>query len=202
MTCHINEHEIHALDQITAAMSLEFAILGFLREQPSSGYELKTRCFEGTAQSFWKADQAQIYRTLERLEREKLVSSRTTQQGKRPPKKVFRVTQNGNEALDEWLRTAHEQSAQRDPFALRVFFAGDLANDELQGLYLDEINDQKKRLEALDSELKTLDAVAIKSKKKTERDIAMKKFALEGIKMRILAEIKYKKSVLSELTNL
>ncbi len=45
----------------------EHAILGFLNAQARSGYDLKTRCFDVEAEAFWNADQAQIYRTLERL---------------------------------------------------------------------------------------------------------------------------------------
>ena len=48
-------------------MSLEHAILGFLNARARSGYDLKTRCFDVEAKAFWSADQAQIYRTLERL---------------------------------------------------------------------------------------------------------------------------------------
>jgi len=49
-------------------MSLPHAILGFLREQPLTGYALKTQRFDVSVANFWPADQAQIYRTLDRLE--------------------------------------------------------------------------------------------------------------------------------------
>ncbi len=50
-------------------MSLPHAILGFLREQPLTGYALKTQRFDVSVANFWPADQAQIYRTLDRLAR-------------------------------------------------------------------------------------------------------------------------------------
>ena len=59
-------------------MSLEHAILGFLNTRARSGYDLKTRCFDVEAKAFWTADQAQIYRTLERLKTARLVNATRT----------------------------------------------------------------------------------------------------------------------------
>ena len=50
-------------------MSLGHAILGFLNREPMTGYDLKTRCFDDDAAHFWTADQAQVYRTLDRSPR-------------------------------------------------------------------------------------------------------------------------------------
>ena len=47
-------------------MSLEYAILGFLRSRPMTGYELK-KIIDGSVSHFWPADQSQIYRTLGKL---------------------------------------------------------------------------------------------------------------------------------------
>lgn len=182
-------------------MSLEFAILGFLSEQPASGYELKTRCFEGPVQSFWKADQAQIYRTLDKLEQQKYVSAEFAPQTKRPSKKIYSLTPTGREAFEKQLRMTPEPAAVRDPFALHVFFSNDLKPNELNVLFSSEIQEQSLRLNAIESELNELTKSTRSRSKKAQRKQTLKKYALEGIKMRILAEIEYKKSVLSELTN-
>ena len=47
-------------------MSLEYAILGFLKDHPSSGYDLK-KIFDISVRHFWPADQSQIYRTLAQM---------------------------------------------------------------------------------------------------------------------------------------
>ena len=73
--------------------------MGFLAEQPCSGYDLKTRCFDRTARPFWTADQAQIYRTLDRLQALGHVSSSRKKQVGRPDRKVYRLTASGSEAL-------------------------------------------------------------------------------------------------------
>lgn len=182
-------------------MSLEFAILGFLSEQPASGYELKTRCFQGPVQSFWKADQAQIYRTLDKLEQQKLVEAEFTPQTKRPSKKMYSLTDAGRATFEDQLRTAPEPAAVRDAFALHVFFSDELKPGELKVLFSSEIQEQSLRLDDIENELTELTKSTRSRSKKAQRKQTLKKVALEGIKMRILAEIEYKKSVLSELTN-
>ena len=114
-----------------AWMSLEAAILGFLAEEPRSGYDLKTRCFADEAKSFWTADQAQIYRTLERLQAAKLVAfSRKRQIGK-PDRKVYRITRAGEAELLAWLASQTPPTSPRDPFLLQLFFSAPLADDEI-----------------------------------------------------------------------
>lgn len=183
-------------------MSLEFAILGFLAEQPASGYELKNRCFQGPVQSFWKADQAQIYRTLDRLEHEGLVKAQITHQTKRPAKKTFALTPRGDELLQEWLRAKAEPAAIRDPFALRLYFSATLKNDEIEALVNSDVATQKDRLNQVEIELSELEKHTKNRSKSQRKERLVKKSALEVIKMRILAEIEYKNRVLSELTDL
>ena len=183
-------------------MSLEFAILGFLAEQPASGYELKNRCFQGPVQSFWKADQAQIYRTLDRLEQQELVQAEITQQEKRPSKKTFALTKKGDTLLQEWLRSHNEPAAIRDPFALRLYFSSTLKTDELRTLFAEEIDEQQHRLNQVETELNQLEKSTKKQSKSQRKECLVKKSALEVIKIRILAEIEYKNRVLSTLTDL
>lgn len=192
----------HYEPESTPVMSLEFAILGFLAEQPASGYELKNRCFQGPVQSFWKADQAQIYRTLDRLEKQELVQAKVLQQEKRPSKKTFALTQKGDELLHEWLRSHNEPVAIRDPFALRLYFSSTLETNELRTLFSEEIRDQKARLDQVEIELKELDKHTKVQSKFQRKENLVKKSALEVIKIRILAEIEYKNRVLSTLTDL
>ena len=53
-------------------MELKHAILGLLSIQPMSGYDLN-RAFSNTVAHFWYADQSQIYRTLDKLDRKSVV---------------------------------------------------------------------------------------------------------------------------------
>jgi PadR family transcriptional regulator, regulatory protein AphA len=115
-------------------MSLDHAILGFLKSRPMSGYDLKTRGFDQAAAQLWTADQAQIYRTLERLERAGMVSSRLIPQPGRPDRREFASTPAGVRALTEWLETPHPLPPLRDPFLLQTFFAAALTDAEILAL--------------------------------------------------------------------
>ena len=99
-------------------MSLDAAILGFLGERPRSGYDLKTRCFDGAAKDFWTADQAQIYRTLERLQGSKLVTATRKRQAGKPDRKVYSITELGRRTLTAWLGVALSTDRTREASGL------------------------------------------------------------------------------------
>ena len=130
-------------------MSLDHAILGFLDAGPMTGYDLKTRCFDRDAQAFWTADQAQIYRTLERLENAGYVSAELVPQPGRPDRRVFQVTTAGRRALREWLETPHPLAALRDPFLLQLFFSGVLSDAAVLALLGTARDGYQRRLDAL-----------------------------------------------------
>lgn len=113
------------------SVSLDHAILGFLAEGDLSGYDIKTRCVDRDTSHFWTADQAQVYRTLDRLEATRLVSSRQRTQVGRPNRKVYSITQAGRERLDEWLATPHVLPPYRDPFLIQVYFGSELSDEAL-----------------------------------------------------------------------
>jgi PadR family transcriptional regulator AphA len=130
-------------------MSLEHAILGFLDRQPMTGYDLKTRCFDREAAPFWTADQAQVYRTLDRLQRSGLVTSQLIPQPGRPDRKVFAPTPVGRRALREWLETPHPLPTLRDPFLLQIFFSAGMADEAVLAV-LDTARDgYQRRLDRL-----------------------------------------------------
>ncbi len=112
-------------------MALEHAILGFLDAEPMSGYDLKTRCFDSAAGHLWTADQAQVYRTLDRLKRSGLVRSRLVPQRGKPDRRVYTITDGGRRELAAWLRRPEDPAVPRDPFLMHLFFAGRLSDDEV-----------------------------------------------------------------------
>jgi DNA-binding PadR family transcriptional regulator len=133
-------------------MSLDHAILGFLDGEPMTGYDLKTRCFDRAASAFWTADQAQVYRTLERLEQAGYVASRLHPQPGRPDRKVFSITTPGRKALREWLETPHPLPPLRDPFLLQLFFSGVLSDQAVLALLGSARDGHQRRLEGLRSQ--------------------------------------------------
>src|SRR5208283_4665116 len=111
------------------AMSLDHAILGFLRYGPLSGYDLKER-FDLSVQHFWPADQSQIYRILAKLDEKGYTRVKVVEQENRPDRKVYTITKAGREELRHWLTTPLEMDDVRSASLVQVFFSGQLADQE------------------------------------------------------------------------
>lgn len=157
-------------------MSLEHAILGFLRERPRSGYDLKTRCFDSALAHFWTADQAQIYRTLERLKEAKLVRATRRRQAGRPDRRIYEITQSGQEALDGWLASAVPPPPLRDGFLIQLRFAAGMNDVSMRDLVATRRSAHQERLDALRA-----DAVALSREQAVSaRDMALRQAALDG----------------------
>jgi PadR family transcriptional regulator AphA len=115
-------------------MSLEHAILGFLNYGPHSGYDLK-KMFDISVQHFWPADQSQIYRTLSRLEEKGWAEMEVVEQDDRPDRKVYRITEVGQDELRRWLTTPLPPKAVRSAPLIQVFFAAQLSDEEILAMF-------------------------------------------------------------------
>ncbi|MFN8671876.1 MAG: PadR family transcriptional regulator [Candidatus Sericytochromatia bacterium] len=134
-------------------MSLDFAILGFLNEQPLSGYDLKTKHFDLCVSHFWNADQGQIYKTLDKLVDKKLVTFELQYQDNKPNKKIYSITDKGKGELLEWLEKEIENAPIREGFAVKIFFAHNISNEKIIELFeKKKIKHQTKLKEYLEIE--------------------------------------------------
>src|SRR5258707_2127634 len=127
-------------------MSLPHAILGFLQMNPLTGYDLKTECFDQSVAFFWPADQAQVYRTLDKLAEQGFVESHIEIQEERPNRKVYQITENGRGELARWLRSAVPLPTYREPFLVQLFFAGQLGNTEVIEVLEAQVSAHRERL--------------------------------------------------------
>lgn len=100
-------------------------ILGMLRIQPMSGYEIKQAVDQST-RFFWAASYGQIYPELRRLAREGLIEGEPAARGARR-RTVYTLTPEGEEALDAWLEEPPEPPELRFEGLLKLFF---LRSDE------------------------------------------------------------------------
>ncbi len=112
-------------------MSLSHAILGLLQWRPMTGYELKTDYFDGSIAHFWPADQAQIYRTLDKMTEQGWVESQIEYQEDRPNRKIYTLTDAGRTELARWLTTFQPLPVNREPFLIQLFFANQLSNETI-----------------------------------------------------------------------
>lgn len=87
---------------LVAILSLPYAILAALTNQPCSGYDLVKR-FNKSVESFWSASHQQIYKALAQLEKAEQVTFEKVEQQNRPNKKIYTVTEIGRQALQKWI---------------------------------------------------------------------------------------------------
>ncbi|KYC44093.1 PadR family transcriptional regulator [Scytonema hofmannii PCC 7110] len=112
-------------------MSLAHAIMGLLQQEEMTGYDLKTSCFDRTIAHLWQADQAQIYRTLDKLEERGWISCTVEIQRDRPNRKVYRLTEAGKAEFTRWLQEPHPLPTVRDPLRIQMFFAAQLPDNAI-----------------------------------------------------------------------
>ncbi|NUS24723.1 MAG: PadR family transcriptional regulator [Streptomyces sp.] len=101
-------------------MALRNAVMAALLEGEASGYDL-AKGFEASVANFWMATPQQLYRELERMESEGLVSARVVQQERRPNKRLFSLTDAGLDVLRSYVAHAPAKpTAIRDELMVKV----------------------------------------------------------------------------------
>jgi PadR family transcriptional regulator, regulatory protein AphA len=103
-------------------VSLRYAILGYLSTAPGSGYDL-TQQLDGGLGWFWSALHSQIYPELRRLEAEGLIEGSATTVGEKLEKRVYSITSEGAQALEQWASEPPMYRPNRDPERLQLIFA-------------------------------------------------------------------------------
>lgn len=127
-------------------MSLAHVILGLLQQQERTGYDLKTECFDDCIAHLWQADQAQIYRTLDKLESQGWITCTVEIQYERPNRKVYHITKAGEAELAQWLQTHQPLPILREPLLAQLYFAAQLSNDTIIHLLEQELETRREKL--------------------------------------------------------
>jgi DNA-binding PadR family transcriptional regulator len=106
-----------------------YLILGMLRAGVSTGYAIK-RAVDQSTRFFWATSFAQVYPELARLEDQHYIVGTDDPQGDRP-RRTYQVTEKGERALAEWLRSQRPPGFEfRDEGLLRLFFADALPEED------------------------------------------------------------------------
>ncbi|MGH2952112.1 MAG: PadR family transcriptional regulator [Solirubrobacterales bacterium] len=98
-----------------------YVILGMLRHEPRSGYEIK-QIVDNSTRFFWAASYGQIYPELRKLAKAGLVEGESKPTGGRK-RTVYRLTPAGRKELRRWLDEPPEVFELRDEGLLKLFFA-------------------------------------------------------------------------------
>src|ERR671919_743092 len=105
-----------------------YVILGFVRKEPRSGYEIKA-LVDNSTRFFWAASYGQIYPELKRLSEAGLIVGKEQPTGGRR-RTVYEITADGEEELRAWLRERPQTFEMRDEGLLKLFFADALPREE------------------------------------------------------------------------
>ena len=105
---------------------MRHAVLALLADQPAHGYEIKRGLEERFGSVIAPLNAGQVYTTLQRLQRDELVADDAVAQSGRPDKRVYRLTDAGRQALEEWLGVPSAPTRLRDDFFMKLVFAQSL----------------------------------------------------------------------------
>ncbi|MBN1440567.1 MAG: PadR family transcriptional regulator [Anaerolineales bacterium] len=98
---------------------LKYALLGLLARDPKHGYDLKNG-LEQALGGHWEINFGQIYSTLGRMERDKLVEVAAEDQDGRG-KKTYQITLEGRQEFAAWIEAPVEKPRQfRDEFFIKL----------------------------------------------------------------------------------
>jgi DNA-binding PadR family transcriptional regulator len=96
-------------------------LLGLLAQQPRNGYELRS-AFEALVggDANWDLKPAQVYTTLDRLERAGLVEKHRTGKDGGSGKGPYAVTEAGRASLREWFAHGVDSKHRQDEFFVKL----------------------------------------------------------------------------------
>lgn len=110
---------------VSSPLTLEHALLGFLRNQPMHAYEIHQKLSQlNDLGRVWRLKQSQVYALLGRLEEAGYISTTTEVQGARPPRKMMTLTPSGQAAFEHWQSTPVTHGRDfRLEFLAKLYFA-------------------------------------------------------------------------------
>lgn len=126
-----------------------YVLLGLLRRQPQSGYDLSS-FVEHTVAHFWPLTRGLVYRELARLEERGLLQGQRVAQASRPDKRVYEVTAAGRTAFAEWLtEPGYAGERPRNELLVRLFFGAQMDDQSLRDLLTEAQEKAEQRSEDL-----------------------------------------------------
>jgi len=129
-------------------MDVKTLCMGALTMGEASGYEIK-KVFEEAFSHFYVAGFGSIYPALAELTREGYVVCSDIEQVKRPAKKVYRLTESGQEAFRQALAETYPNHRVRSDFMVLMAFAHLLTPEQLEGILDSRLADIGQQLEAV-----------------------------------------------------
>lgn len=102
-------------------MSDKFAILGSLRYEDLHGYEITRRL--KAIEGFWYISPGNLYKALNALEREHMVTIARTEEFEGKIRKIYTITEKGKKAFDSWISKPANPPKTRHEAYLKIWLA-------------------------------------------------------------------------------
>jgi DNA-binding PadR family transcriptional regulator len=124
-------------------------LLGFIEEEPRSGYELK-RAIDERLEHILEITAGTVYYTLKRLEARGWVKGIVSRNGKRPERRTYRITPEGKRAFVHLLEEA-AFTADRfiSPFDVALYFTPRLPPEKVMKAVDKRLEDLARYRDAL-----------------------------------------------------
>lgn len=139
-----------------------YAILGILRMQPSTGYDIK-KYSDCVLSGFWNENFGHIYPTLRTMLAEGMIAqcsdekSETDANDTHDRKIRYRITEKGRAEFMAWLAEETVQPPVRSEFMLKLLFSDQCSNEQIMQMlmtyrqnHVDSIARYRNMLEELD----------------------------------------------------
>lgn len=109
-------------------LTIEYALLGFLYQQPRHGYEIHQQLLASEGVGLvWRVKQSQVYALLHKLEQEGYITAVLETGDAYPPRKILHLTPAGETAFLDWLQTPVPQAHKmRQEFMAKLYFAAQI----------------------------------------------------------------------------
>lgn len=124
-------------------MNIQDVILGFLMDEPTSGYDIKRR-FEASIANFFEATFSGIYPALRKLEKAGLISKQVIVQEGKPNKNLFAITESGKQAFFDSLRVPTKPTVIHSDMLVHVFFGKHVDNEQVRKWVEEELQRTEK----------------------------------------------------------
>jgi len=166
-------------------MSIKYAVLGLISEEPRHGYAVRA-AFEERLGDFWELNYGQVYQVLTGLEREGLITGSDERIGRRPIRRIFAITAKGRDELRRWLlKPTARRRPFRDDFYVRLLFAMESGVEFVRDMTNEEIRSCREHLAMLMDQAKMIENVGCGARARqffTRAAILHSEAALEALK--------------------
>ncbi|NRQ34062.1 PadR family transcriptional regulator [Nonomuraea sp. NN258] len=125
--------------------TLGFAILAVLARGPRTGYDLAA-VMRRPVSYFWTAGHSQIHTELQKLRAARLIDYETEHGPGPQDKKIYRLTDDGREALRDWVTEPPRERPERDELVLKTYAAWLAEPGLVRRMFADQLARHEERL--------------------------------------------------------